>query len=99
MADCYKISLKFAHISYATKLPCTISPPSERTISSGYSDSTTPLFIEYLGPVLALSPTYNPVLALYSPNLAPTTRFFISRAPNMVTRLDVELQPIHRLPA
>src|SRR6218665_80417 len=108
MADCYKISLKFAHISYATKLPCTISPPSERTISSGYSDSTTPLFIEYLGPVLALSPTYNPVLALspiyspvpapYSPNLAPTTRFFISRAPNMVTRLDVELQPLSWLP-
>src|SRR6218665_1519654 len=28
----------------------------------------------------------------------PTTRFFISRAPNMITRLDVELQPLHRLP-
>src|SRR6218665_1835790 len=28
----------------------------------------------------------------YSPNPAPTTRFFFSRAPNMITRLDVELQ-------
>src|SRR6218665_1780941 len=35
----------------------------------------------------------------YSSNLAPTTRFFISRAPNLVTRLDVELHPLHRLPA
>src|SRR6218665_2359786 len=29
----------------------------------------------------------------------PTTRFFNTRAPNIVTRLEVELQPIHRLPA
>src|SRR6218665_113445 len=29
----------------------------------------------------------------------PTTRFFISRAPNLITRLEVDLQPIHRLPA
>src|SRR6218665_71352 len=28
----------------------------------------------------------------------PTTRFFISRAPNMVTRLEVELQPLFWLP-
>src|SRR6218665_798798 len=31
MADCNKISLKFAHISHATKLLCTLSPSSERT--------------------------------------------------------------------
>src|SRR6218665_2265720 len=29
----------------------------------------------------------------------PTTRFFTTRAPNLVTRLDVELYPLHRLPA
>src|SRR6218665_272326 len=29
----------------------------------------------------------------------PTTRFFITRVPNLVTRLDVELHPLHRLPA
>src|SRR6218665_1118892 len=28
----------------------------------------------------------------------PTTRFYITRAPNLVTRLDVELHPLHRLP-
>src|SRR6218665_3846599 len=28
----------------------------------------------------------------------PTTRFFITRAPNKLTRLEVELQPIHWLP-
>src|SRR6218665_1919145 len=28
----------------------------------------------------------------------PTTRFFITRAPNMLTRLEVELQPLHWLP-
>src|SRR6218665_408263 len=52
-------------------------------------------------PALASCPPYSPTLAprpLCGPTLAPTTRFFISRAPNMVTRLEVELQPLHWLP-
>jgi len=34
MADCNKISLKFVHISYATKLLCTLFRSSERTIEN-----------------------------------------------------------------
>jgi len=34
MTECNKISLKFVHISYATKLLCTLSPTSERTIEN-----------------------------------------------------------------
>src|SRR6218665_1890490 len=70
--------------------------------SSGGSKSSVSLYRASLAlhwlSVLHIALCWVPAL-YYSPAMAPTTRFFITRAPNMVTRLDVELQPLPRLPA
>src|SRR6218665_4026194 len=72
-------------------------------VSSVYSDSTTPLYRRPLA-LHWLSALHITMCWLPALNIAlvwlPTTRFFITRAPNMLTRLEVELQPeaLHWLP-
>src|SRR6218665_1066338 len=71
--------------------------------SSGYSTDTVSLYRASLA-LCWLSALYIALCrlpALIMPivlHWLPTTRFFISRAPNMITRLEVELQPLHWLP-
>src|SRR6218665_3974407 len=71
------------------------------TVSSGGSKSSNSLYCASLAlhwlSALHIALCWVPAL-YYSTTLTPTTRFFISRAPNMITRLDVELQPLHWLP-
>src|SRR6218665_280323 len=75
--------------------------PTQGDISSGISNSSVSLCCASLA-LRWLSALYIALCRLPALNIAliwlPTTRFFISRAPNIVTRLDVELQPLHRLP-
>src|SRR6218665_1322705 len=70
-------------------------------VSSVYSDSTTPLYRRPLA-LHWLSALHITMCWLPALNIAlvwlPTTRFFITRAPNMLTRLEVKLQPLHGLP-
>ena len=70
--------------------------------SSGYSDSSVPLYRASLAlhwlPILHIALSWLPALNIALVWLQ-TTRFFITRAPNLVTRLDVELHPLHRLHA
>src|SRR6218665_2530844 len=67
--------------------------------SSGVTAGTTSLYMQPLAlhwlSALYIALRWLPIALIW----LPTTRFFISRAPNMITRLDVELQPLHRLPA
>src|SRR6218665_1887014 len=67
-------------------------PPHDQ-VSSGSSNSSTSLFRASL----ALHWLSAPHITLRWLHIAlvwlPTTRFFITRAPNMVTRLEVELRP------
>src|SRR6218665_125368 len=66
--------------------------------SSVVSGDTVPLYMRPLAlcwlPALIISLVWLP-LALH---WLPITRFFITRAPNPVTRLEVDLQSLHRLP-
>src|SRR6218665_3017284 len=73
-----------------------------RLLSSVVSIDTVSLYMRPLAlcwlPDLLLPIVWLPIALHW----LPTTRFFITRAPNMVTRLDVELQPtgsLHWLPA
>src|SRR6218665_3434557 len=69
--------------------------------SSGHSASCVPLYRASLA-LHWLSALHITMCWLPALNIAlhwlPTTRFFISRAPNMLTKLEVELQPLHWLP-
>src|SRR6218665_892079 len=83
--------------------------PGLSSRSSGYSNNSVSLYCASLAlhwlsalhialrwlPDLIMPIVWLPIVLHW----LPTTRFFISRAPNMITRLDVELQPLHRLPA
>src|SRR6218665_661780 len=75
-------------------------------IATGYVSSvvtavTVPLYRASLAlhwlPSLHMALSWLPALNI-ALHWLPTTRFFISRAPNMLTRLEVELQPLHWLP-
>src|SRR6218665_3900931 len=67
--------------------------------SSGGTDSSVPLYCASLAlhwlSALYIALRWLPIALVW----LPTTRFFITRAPNIVTRLVVELHPLHRLPA
>jgi len=79
------------------------SAPSQTSYSHSYHSSVVskssvslymrPLALRWL-PVFNIALVWLPLALRW----LPTTRFFISRAPNMVTRLEVELQPLHWLP-
>src|SRR6218665_2802196 len=70
-------------------------------VSSGGSNSSIPLYRASLA-LHWLSDIHMALRWLPALNIAlhwlPTTRFFITRAPNMLTRSEVELQPLHWLP-
>src|SRR6218665_3842173 len=70
--------------------------------SSVISKYTVPLFRASLA-LRRLSALHITMCWLPALNVAlvwlPTTRFFISRAPNMITTSEVELQPLNWLPA